>query len=88
MTSERVGVVLLGVGTCGEDLGLRLAGAGLDVVGIEPALLGGECAFWACIPTKMMIRAGDLLQEARRVDGAAGHAEVAPDWGPVAERIR
>jgi pyruvate/2-oxoglutarate dehydrogenase complex dihydrolipoamide dehydrogenase (E3) component len=88
MTAERADVVLLGVGTCGEDLGLRLAGAGLDVVGIEAELLGGECAYWACIPTKMMIRAADLLQEARRVDGAAGHAEVTPDWSPVARRIR
>jgi pyruvate/2-oxoglutarate dehydrogenase complex dihydrolipoamide dehydrogenase (E3) component len=88
MPAEEVDVVLLGVGTCGEDLGLRLAGAGLDVVGIESGLLGGECAYWACIPTKMMIRAADLLQEARRIDGAAGHAEVTPDWGPVAKRIR
>jgi pyruvate/2-oxoglutarate dehydrogenase complex dihydrolipoamide dehydrogenase (E3) component len=88
MTAESADVVLLGVGTCGEDLGLRLAGAGLDVVGIEDGLLGGECAYWACIPTKMMIRAADLLQEARRVDGVAGQADVTPDWGPVAKRIR
>ena len=88
MTAEKVDVVLLGVGTCGEDLGLRLAGEGLDVVGIEAELLGGECAYWACIPTKMMIRAADLLQEARRVEGVAGRADVTPDWRPVSERIR
>ena len=88
MSTETADVVLLGVGTCAEDLGLRLAGAGLDVVGIEAGLLGGDCAYWACIPTKMMIRAADLLQEARRVDGVAGHADVAPDWKPVAKRIR
>jgi pyruvate/2-oxoglutarate dehydrogenase complex dihydrolipoamide dehydrogenase (E3) component len=85
---ERVDVVVVGMGTCGEDIGLRLAMAGLDVVGIEPALLGGECAYWACIPSKMMIRAAKLLQEARRANGVAGHAEVVPDWAPVARRIR
>ena len=52
-----VDVVVLGVGTCGEDLSLRLLGAGLKVVGIEAALVGGECAYWACLPSKMMIRA-------------------------------
>jgi pyruvate/2-oxoglutarate dehydrogenase complex dihydrolipoamide dehydrogenase (E3) component len=85
---EQADVVILGLGTGGEDLGLRLAGAGLDVVGVEPALLGGECAYWACIPSKIMIRASNLLQEARRVDGVAGHADVVPDWAPVANRIR
>src|SRR5918994_1992379 len=88
MTAGSADVVLLGVGTCGEDLGLRLLGEGLDVVGIEDELLGGECAYWACIPSKMMIRAADLLQEARRVEGVAGHADVTPDWTPVAKRIR
>ena len=74
-----VDVVVLGVGTCGEDLSLRLLGAGLDVVGIEAALVGGECAYWACLPSKRMIRAAGTLQEARRVDGLAGQAEVRPD---------
>jgi len=83
-----VDVVVLGVGTCGEDLSLRLLGAGLDVVGIEAALVGGECPYWACLPSKMMIRAASVLQEARRVGGMAGHAEVTPDWDPVAARVR
>ncbi len=86
--TEQVDVVVLGVGTGGEDLALCLAEAGLDVVGIEGSLLGGECPYWACIPSKMMIRAANLLQEARRIDGMAGHAEVTPDWAPVAARIR
>ena len=66
--TEQTDVIVLGMGTGGEDLALRLAGAGLRVVGIEPALLGGECAYWACIPSKIMIRAANLLQEARRVN--------------------
>jgi pyruvate/2-oxoglutarate dehydrogenase complex dihydrolipoamide dehydrogenase (E3) component len=65
-----------------------LLGAGLDVLGVEAALVGGECAYWACIPSKVMIRAARAVQEARRVDGMAGQAEVEPDWGPVAERVR
>jgi pyruvate/2-oxoglutarate dehydrogenase complex dihydrolipoamide dehydrogenase (E3) component len=81
-------VIVLGVGTCGEDLSLRLLGAGVSVIGIEASLVGGECAYWACLPSKMMIRAATALQEARRVDGLAGSAEVTPDWNPVAARIR
>jgi len=83
-----VDVVVLGVGTSGEDLSLRLLGAGLKVVGIEASLVGGECPYWACLPSKMMIRAANVLQEARRVEGLAGQAEVLPDWGPVAARVR
>ncbi|MFW5941794.1 MAG: dihydrolipoyl dehydrogenase family protein [Chloroflexota bacterium] len=81
-------VIVLGVGTCGEDLSLRLLGAGLKVVGVEAALVGGECAYWACLPTKMMIRAASALQEARRVDGLAGKVTVTADWAPVAARVR
>lgn len=81
-------VIVLGVGTCGEDLSLRLLGAGLKVIGVEASLVGGECAYWACLPSKMMIRAANVLQEARRVNGIAGQAEVTPDWSTVATRVR
>lgn len=81
-------VIVLGVGTCGEDLSLRLLGAGLSVAGIEAALVGGECPYWACLPSKMMIRAANALQEARRVSTLGGQADVRADWAPVAARIR
>ena len=81
-------VIVLGLGAGGEDLSLQLLDAGLDVIGIEAQLLGGECPYWACIPSKMMIRSANLLQEARRVAEMAGTAEVTPDWGLVAQRIR
>ena len=81
-------VIVLGVGTAGEDLSLQLLDAGLDVVGIEEALVGGECPYWACVPSKIMIRAGNALQEARRASDLAGESEVTPDWRPVAERVR
>ncbi|HSJ33846.1 MAG TPA: NAD(P)/FAD-dependent oxidoreductase [Acidimicrobiia bacterium] len=86
MTEVDVGV--LGVGTGGEDLALQLLDSGLEVAGIEPGLVGGECPYWACIPTKMAIRAANLVAEGRRLAGVAGRAEVVPDWSQVARRIR
>jgi pyruvate/2-oxoglutarate dehydrogenase complex dihydrolipoamide dehydrogenase (E3) component len=86
--SEQVDVVVIGLGVGGEEVAGRLAEAGLTVVGIEDRLVGGECPYWGCIPSKMMIRAANLLAEGRRVDGMAGSAQVSPDWAPVARRIR
>ena len=71
---EDVDVVVLGMGVGGEEVAGRLAEAGLAVVGIEHRLVGGECPYWGCIPSKMMIRAANLLAETRRVDGMAGQA--------------
>ena len=88
MGTEQADVVVLGIGTGGEDLVLRLLDEGLDVVGIEPNLVGGECPYWACIPSKMMIRAANLLEDARRVNGMAGRSEVTPDWSTLAARVR
>src|SRR5262249_41549768 len=65
-----------------------VADAGLVVVGIEQHLVGGECPYYGCVPSKMMVRAADLLAEARRVAGMAGTATVTPDFAPVARRIR
>lgn len=86
--SEHVDVVIVGMGVGGETVAGSLATAGVDVVAVEGKLVGGECPYWGCIPSKMMIRAADLIAETRRVDGIAGHAEVTPDWAPVAARIR
>ncbi|HKH88649.1 MAG TPA: NAD(P)/FAD-dependent oxidoreductase [Acidimicrobiales bacterium] len=88
MTRETADVVVIGLGPGGEEVAGRLAEAGLEVVGIERELLGGECPYWGCVPTKMMIRGGNLLAEARRVSGMSGTTTVAPDWAPVAHRIR
>ena len=87
-STSNVDVIVIGLGPGGEAAAGQLAEAGLDVVGIEASLVGGECPYWGCIPSKMMIRAADTLAEARRVTGRAGSATVSPDWGPVAERIR
>ena len=86
--AEQVDVVVIGLGVGGEEAAGRLAEAGLNVVGLDPRLVGGECPYWGCIPSKMMIRAANLIAETRRVDGMAGTATVEPDWAPVAKRIR
>ncbi len=81
-------VIVIGLGPAGESVGGQLAEAGLTVVGIEGSLVGGECPYWGCVPSKMMIRASNLIAEARRVNELAGSATVEPDWAPVAQRIR
>jgi pyruvate/2-oxoglutarate dehydrogenase complex dihydrolipoamide dehydrogenase (E3) component len=87
-SARRVDVVVVGMGVAGEEVGGRLAQAGLSVVGIDDTLVGGECPYWGCVPTKMMIRAGNALAEARRIGSLAGSAQVQADWAPVARRIR
>lgn len=85
---EQVDIVVVGLGVGGEEVAGRLAEAGLTVVGIEHNLVGGECPYWGCVPSKMMIRAANVLAETRRVGELAGRAEAQPDWTPVAKRIR
>jgi pyruvate/2-oxoglutarate dehydrogenase complex dihydrolipoamide dehydrogenase (E3) component len=86
--TDTADVVVVGLGPGGEDAAARLARAGLDVVGVDERLVGGECPYWACIPSKMMIRAADALVEGRRIEALGGTATVTPDWAPVARRIR
>src|SRR3989442_15712850 len=74
----------MGVG--GELLAEHVADAGLDVIGIEANLVGGECPYWGCIPTKMMTRAANALAEARRDPPLPGAAPPGPAWAPVATR--
>lgn len=88
MSTHTCDVVVVGLGPGGEALVSRLAGAGLDVVAVEAELVGGECPYWGCIPSKMIIRAANTLAEARRVEQLAGAASVTPDFGIVAQRIR
>ena len=85
--SKDVDVVVLGLGPGGESAATQLAGAGLQVVGVGSGLVGGECPYYGCIPTKMMIRSADLLAEGRRVSEMAGNSTITASWAPVAQRI-
>ncbi len=81
-------VIVLGLGPGGEQAANDLLSGGLSVIGIEAELVGGECPYWGCIPSKMAIRAATTLAEGRRVNELAGTATITPDWSPVAQRIR
>ena len=83
-----VDVVVVGLGPGGEAVASQLAGGGLEVVAVDKHLVGGECPYYGCIPSKMMIRGADLIAEGRRVPDMAGASTVSPDWTPIADRIR
>ena len=85
--STHVDVVVLGLGPGGEHVATELAKAGLAVVAIDRHLAGGECPYYGCIPTKMMVRAAAVLAEGRHIPALAGTSTIAADWAPVAHRI-
>jgi len=78
---EGFDVIVVGAGPAGENAAGRAADGGLSVAIVERELIGGECSYWGCIPSKTLIRPGDVLAAARRVPGAAeavsGRVDVA-----------
>ena len=64
-------VIVIGAGPAGEVAAGLLAGEGLDVGLVERELVGGECAYWACMPSKALLRPGELRAEDARVPGVA-----------------
>jgi pyruvate/2-oxoglutarate dehydrogenase complex dihydrolipoamide dehydrogenase (E3) component len=64
-------VVVVGAGPAGEVAAGRLAEGALDVAIVEDRLVGGECSFWACMPSKALLRPYEALAEVKRVRGAA-----------------
>jgi pyruvate/2-oxoglutarate dehydrogenase complex dihydrolipoamide dehydrogenase (E3) component len=81
-------LVVLGLGPGGEEVAERMAEAGWSVLGVDSHLVGGECPYYGCIPSKMIIRGAELLAEGRWVNDLAGTAEVSPEYGKVYRRIR
>ncbi len=86
--TENVDVVVVGLGPGGEHAAIKLGRAGLDVVAVENRLVGGECPYYGCVPSKMMIAAAHAVAAVHRVADFAGAAQVQPDWAPVARRVR
>ncbi len=80
-------VIVVGLGPGGEFAGNKLAGAGLRVLTIDKHLVGGECPFYGCIPSKLMMRGATAVAEAQQAPGVAGECDVRPDWQAVATRV-
>ncbi|MDQ1432379.1 MAG: hypothetical protein QOF40_2981 [Actinomycetota bacterium] len=64
-------VIVIGGGPAGENIASRCTDCGASIAVVEAELLGGECSYWACIPSKALLRPGEALAEVRRVPGAA-----------------
>jgi pyruvate/2-oxoglutarate dehydrogenase complex dihydrolipoamide dehydrogenase (E3) component len=79
-------VIVLGAGPAGEVCAGRLGGEGVSVALIERELVGGECSYYACMPSKALLRPAQALAEARRVPGAAEAAQAELDVTAVLRR--
>jgi pyruvate/2-oxoglutarate dehydrogenase complex dihydrolipoamide dehydrogenase (E3) component len=69
MSVQTFDVVVIGAGPVGENAAARVVRGGLTVALVEHERFGGECSYWACIPSKALLRPGNLLAAAKRVPG-------------------
>ncbi len=72
-------VVVIGAGPVGENVADRVVRGGMTAVVVEADLVGGDCSYWACMPSKALLRPGHVLAAARRVDGAREAVTGGPD---------
>ncbi len=80
--------MVLGGGVAGEAIGHGLAGSGISIVVVERELVGGECPYWGCVPSKTFLRSGDTLAEAGRArELAASRVAWDVDFPKVSKRV-
>jgi dihydrolipoamide dehydrogenase len=79
-------VIVIGAGPVGENVAGRCADHGMSTTIVERALVGGECSYWGCIPSKTLLRPGDVLAASRRVPGAREAVNGAIDLAQVFAR--
>ena len=70
LTSQSFDIICLGSGWAGRIIAARCVAAGLSAVIVEKELVGGDCPFWACVPSKALLRPAEALDDARHVSGA------------------
>ena len=63
-------VIVIGAGAVGENVAERVVKGGLEAIIVESELVGGECSYWACMPSKALLRSTAVVHAARNVDGA------------------
>ena len=87
--SHEFDVVCLGGGVAGEAIAAGLQNSGLTLAVVERELVGGECPYWGCIPSKTLLRSGEVLSEADRARAlAASRVEWTVDFPKVSKRVR
>jgi len=70
MDAHQYDVVVIGAGTTGENVADRAVKGGLSAIIVESGLVGGECSYWACMPSKALLRPGQALEDAMSVSGS------------------
>ncbi|MCL2516128.1 MAG: NAD(P)/FAD-dependent oxidoreductase [Microbacteriaceae bacterium] len=86
MTVLSYDAIVIGAGAVGENVADRAVQGGLRTLVVEAELVGGECSYWACMPSKALLRSGSLLETVRAVPGAAEAVTGAIDAQQVLRR--